>query len=152
MVDADPLREVLERARRLLASREHSRLELTRKLRARAYAEPLIVQAIDRLCAEGALDEQRLLERYVDERAVKGYGPLRIRSELGQKGLSDELIEPYLAAMQDDWMAYLADLYDRRFGSEPPADRAEYAKRGRFLEQRGFPTEMIRRFLRRPDE
>jgi regulatory protein len=76
---------------------------------------------------------------------------VRIRAELLEKGLSDDLIDPHLEIMKDDWVAYIAEVYDRRFGSESPPDHAEYARRGRFLEQRGFPPEMIRRFLRWPE-
>jgi regulatory protein len=151
MQEPDPDVEIADRARRLLATREHSRLELTRKLRARGFDDAGIAQALDRLIAEGALDESRMVEQYVAERAAKGFGPLRIRSELYEKGLPDTLVDPHLDAIRDDWVAYMAEIYDRRFGSEPPPDHAEYARRGRFLEQRGFPPEMIRRFLRRPD-
>lgn len=151
MDEPDPATEIADRARRLLAVREHSRLELTRKLRARGFDDAGITQALDRLVADGALDEERMVEQYVAERAAKGFGPLRIRSELYEKGLPDTLVDPHLDAMRDDWAAYMAEIYDRRFGSAPPADRPEYARRGRFLEQRGFPPEMIRRFLRWPD-
>lgn len=151
MEETDPAAEVVDRARRFLATREHSRLELTHKLRARGFGGTEIAQALDRLVAEGALDEARLAEQYVAERAAKGFGPLRIRVELLAKGLSDSQIDPHLDTMRDDWGAYMAEIYDRRFGSEPPPDHAEYARRGRFLEQRGFPPEMIRRFLRWPD-
>jgi regulatory protein len=151
MVEPDPAAEIADRARRLLAVREHSRAELTRKLRARGCDDPGITQALERLIDEGALDEGRMVEQYVAERAAKGFGPLRIRAELYDKGLPDTLVDPHLETMRDDWVAYMAEIYDRRFGSEPPPDRAEYARRGRFLEQRGFPPEMIRRFLRRPD-
>ncbi|EGV18964.1 regulatory protein RecX [Thiocapsa marina] len=151
MAEPDPLTEIVDRARRLLAIREHSRLELTRKLRSRGFDDAGIAQAIDRLVVEGALDEDRMVEQYVAERAAKGFGPLRIRAELYEKGLPDTLVDPHLDTMRDDWVAYMAEIYDRRFGTEPPSDRTEYARRGRFLEQRGFPSEMIRRFLRRPD-
>ncbi|WP_408648023.1 regulatory protein RecX [Thiocapsa bogorovii] len=151
MEEPGPVAEIVDRARRLLATREHSRAELMRKLRARGFDDAGIGEALDRLVAEGALDEERMVEQYVAERAAKGFGPLRIRAELHEKGLTDTLIDPHLGAMRDDWVAYMAEIYDRRFGSEPPPDRAEYARRGRFLEQRGFPSEMIRRFLRRPD-
>ena len=151
MAEPDPAAEIVDRARRLLATREHSRMELTRKLRARGFDDAGIARALDRLVAEGALDEDRMVEQYIAERAAKGFGPLRIRAELYDKGLPDTLLDPHLDAMRDDWVDYLAEIYDRRFGSEPPPDRAEYARRGRFLEQRGFPSEMIRRFLRRPD-
>lgn len=151
MEEPDPAAEIANRARRLLATREHSRAELLRKLRARGFDDAGIAQALDRLVAEGVLDEARMVEQYVAERAAKGFGPLRIRSELYEKGLPDTLVDPHLDAIRDDWVAYMAEIYDRRFGSEPPPDHAEYARRGRFLEQRGFPPEMIRRFLRRPD-
>jgi regulatory protein len=151
MEERDPAEILVDRARRLLAIREHSRLELTRKLEARGFGAAEIAQALDRLDAEGALDETRLAEQFIAERAARGFGPLRIRAELLRKGLSDDLIDPHLHAMRDDWGDYMAELYDRRFGSEPPPDHAEYVRRGRFLEQRGFPPEMIRRFLRWPE-
>jgi len=152
MDDPDPTTEIARRARALLAMREHSRLELARKLASRGFDQVDIDGALERLAAEGSLDERRLAELYVAERAGKGFGPVRIRAELLEKGLPDALIDPYLDAMRDDWMAYMAEIYHRRFGSERPGDRDEYARRGRFLEQRGFPTEMIRRFLRWPDD
>ncbi len=135
-------------ALKLLATREHSRLELARKLAARGHDPETVGPVLDRLSAAGALNEARLAETYVAERAGKGFGPLRIRAELREKGLSDEAIDPYLGAMSDDWLALLADAHDRRFGPALPTDHAEYGRRGRFLEQRGFPTELIRRHLR----
>ncbi len=151
MDEPDPAIEIAKKARQLLATREHSRLELTRKLAARGFAADEIAVALDRLVAEGALDEVRFIEQYIAERAAKGFGPLRIRAALREKGLPDALVDPQFEAIAGDWAAYMSEIYDRRFGSEPPPDRAEYARRGRFLEQRGFPSDMIRRFLRRPD-
>jgi regulatory protein len=132
---------------RLLAAREHSRLELTRKLKARGFTQAELEPVLDGLCRSGALDESRLAERYVAERADKGFGPLRIRAELIEKGLADDLIEPQLQALDDQWPARLSAAQERRFGGLPPKDRADYARRGRFLEQRGFPAEQIRRCL-----
>lgn len=135
-------------ALKLLAVREHSRLELVHKLRARGLADEAVEAALDRLAADGALDEERMLAAYVAERAGKGFGPLRIRAELRERGLPDDRIETHLGSMADEWPERLADAHDRRFGSGGPSDSADYGRRGRFLEQRGFPTEMIRRFLR----
>ncbi|MBK1643918.1 RecX family transcriptional regulator [Thiocapsa imhoffii] len=143
--------KIEELARRLLARREHSSLELMRKLRQRGHDASAIAGVLDRLVSEGALDEVRMVEQYVGERAAKGFGPLRIRADLLEKGVSETLIDPQLEAVRNDWDAYLAEICDRRFGPEPPENLDEYARRGRFLEQRGFPVEMIRRFLRWPD-
>lgn len=134
-------------ALRLLARREHSRDELGRKLRARGFANEAIAPVLDRLVAEGALNEARLVEHYVAERAAKGFGPLRIRAELREKGLSDALVRDELDTWRERWPEQLAEVHERRFGAEPAADRAELARRARFLEQRGFPADLIRRLL-----
>ena len=148
MPDPDPA--ALERlALRLLAAREHSRLELARKLAHRGFEPADIEPLVARLSASRAIDEDRLAEVYVAERVGKGFGPLRIRAELHEKGLADAAIDPHLAPMNDDWPGLLAAVAERRFGAAPPTDRADYARRGRFLEGRGFPPDLIRRHLRR---
>ncbi len=148
MSEGDLRPDVERLALKLLAAREHSRLELARKLTARGFVQDAVAPVLDRLTADGLLDESRMAELYVAERAGKGFGPLRIRRELKDKGLSDAAIEPHLAAMADDWPACLARTHDRRFGPALPSDFGELARRARFLESRGFHSEAIRRFLR----
>lgn len=151
MADPDPAAEIEHLALKLLGNREHSRLELARKLRARGYEPDAVETILARLADQGALNEARLAETYIAERAGKGFGPLRIRAELREKGLTDAAIARFLDAKNDDWPALLEQAHARRFGQTPPTDQADYGRRGRFLEQRGFPTELIRRHLSRKD-
>lgn len=146
--DADPAPEIERLALRLLAMREHSRLELMRKIRARGFLADDAEGVLDRLERQGALDESRLAERYVAERAEKGFGPNRIRAELREKGVAEALVERQLSLMDDAWPDCLARAHERRFRAGLPTDRSEYAKQARFLEQRGFSADAIRRFLR----
>ncbi len=139
--------EARARAIRLLGTREHSRRELARKLGARGYAPDVIDRVLDRLAADGLLDEQRLVEVYVAERFGKGFGPLRVRLELREKGLSDEQIESHLSLDDERCLTLLAAAHTKRFGSGRPRDAHERAKRGRFLEYRGFPPRLIARFF-----
>src|SRR5471030_3290053 len=81
----DTLVAVRRTAMDLLARREHGRVELTRKLRQRGALPEMIDTALDRLTEEGLLSESRYLESFVSYRARSGYGPLRIREELGQR-------------------------------------------------------------------
>jgi regulatory protein len=152
MSEGGPSAAAARIALKLLATREHSRLELIHKLVARGFGEADVAPVLDRLAAEGSLNESRMAETYVAERVRKGFGPLRIRRELKEKGLSDAAIAPHLDPMAGDWPDRLAEAHDRRFGpgapSDAPCDRSELARRARFLEQRGFPSEAIRRFLR----
>ncbi len=134
---------------RLLAAREHSRLELDRKLSRRGFAPDAIAGLLDELIREGALCESRLAESYVTERLSKGFGPLRIREELRRKGLAEDLIDPHLRLNDDEWLERIGAVYDRRYGLDGPADSKEKARRARFLEGRGFPASLIGRFLAR---
>jgi len=144
--------EVRSRAIRLLAGREHSRLELSRKLAARDYPADVIETVLAGLERDGLLDEARLVDAYVAGRLAKGFGPLRIRLELREKGLPDDLVEPHVDLGDKHCMALLRTAHDRRFGAEAPIDARDRAKRGRFLEYRGFPPRLIARLLDSDDE
>lgn len=82
----------------LLARREHGRAELTRKLRQRGAPAELIEAALERLADEGLLSESRYIESFIRGRASSGYGPLRIREELTQRGLPRGEVEQALQA------------------------------------------------------
>ncbi len=131
----------------LLARREHSRIELSRKLRSRGAPDELIEPALDKLADEGLLSEARYLESFVRMRANAGYGPLRIREELVQRGVPREMVEQALRSSGYDWNVQLHEVWLRKFG-ELPGDQRERARQGRFLSYRGYPLELIGRLLR----
>jgi regulatory protein len=133
-------------ALRFLSIREHSRAELRRKLKGRA-ADALIDDILDDLGERGLQSDTRYAEGQVRLRLEKGQGPLLIRRDLGQTGIDPELIKAALADAAPDWPALLQALVKRKFGPEPPADYREATRRARFLAQRGFDAEMIRREL-----
>ncbi|WP_090262863.1 recombination regulator RecX [Pseudomonas panipatensis] len=130
----------------LLARREHGRAELSRKLRQRGAAQELIDPALERLAEEGLLNESRYLESYIASRARSGYGPLRIREELSQRGLPRGEIEQALAAADIDWRGQLQEVWRRKFPALPK-DARERAQQGRFLSYRGYSMEAINRLF-----
>ncbi|KAA6187895.1 regulatory protein RecX [Thiohalocapsa marina] len=139
--------EIRSRAIKLLTTREHSCLELQRKLEQRGYPPQAVRQVLDDLQRDDLLSEQRLAEAYVAERLGKGFGPVRIRFELREKGLSDAQIDPHLMLDDTQVLAVMARAHQRRFGPAARDDRATAAKRARFLEYRGFPSYLIARYL-----
>lgn len=147
MADADTALEVEAAAVRLLAQREHSRHELLVKLRRRLGPEDLLQQVLNDLEQRGLLSDARFAESYVAMRIRKGYGPLRIRAELGQRGLDEALIEVNLDLGPEQWRSRLAAVAVQRFGETVPTSRAEQARHARFLEYRGFPESLIRDHL-----
>ena len=143
----DTLVAVRRTAMDLLARREHGRVELTRKLRQRGAPPEMIEAALDRLTEDGLLSESRYLESFLSYRARSGYGPMRIREELSQRGLQRSDIELALRECGIDWQEQLQDVWRRKFSGQLPVDARERAKQGRFLSYRGYSMEMIGRLL-----
>jgi regulatory protein len=133
----------------LLSSREHSRRELKRKLLARGHPDAQVESLLDDLCDRALLSDERMAEIYVNERVRKGFGPVRIRQELRQRGLDDDLIEPHLDRSTEDWLDRMAAAHDKKFGPGRAVDAKERARRARFLAYRGFSADLIAAFLHR---
>ena len=131
----------------LLARREHGRVELTRKLRQRGAPDELIEAALERLTQEGLLSEARYLQAYIAYNAHAGYGPVRIREALSQRGLNRGDIEQALREAQVDWSEQLQQVWQRKFAAALPRDPRERAKQARFLSYRGYPSDLVARLL-----
>jgi regulatory protein len=134
------------RALRLLAQREHSRAELERKL-AKYEEEPgALAQALDELDARGFIDEARVVQSVLHQRAGR-LGALRVRQELQQKGIAPEAIAGAVEQLQATELERAREVWRRRFG-EPPADANERARQTRFLLARGFSGAVVGRVLK----
>jgi regulatory protein len=103
---------------------------------------------LDELGRRGLLSEQRFVEHLVEVKAGRGAGPLRIAAELRAKGVAKADAQAGLAASGTDWAAECERARRKRFGAARPASQAERARQARFLQQRGFTAEHIRRALR----
>lgn len=148
MTALDSTSDIENCALRLLAQRDHTRGELLRKLLQRGFIESAINPVLNQLETQGFINEPQFAEHYIAERMKKGFGVLRIRGELREKGLSGTLIEQAFEPVKNEWAECIAAAHQRRFGNTAPTDRADYGRRARFLEQRGFPTDLIVRILR----
>ncbi len=138
------------RALRLLSQREHSRLELERKLAAHETEPGELARALDELQARGFISEARVVESVVHRRAAK-LGTARVRQELLAKGLAPEAMAEALEQLRGSELARAREVWARKFG-RPAADPQERAKQMRFLVSRGFAAEVVRRVVRGADE
>ena len=135
-------KDIRRAAMDLLARREHSFTELERKLSVR-FPRESVVAILTLLQQERLQSDERFAESYVYSRQQRGYGPVRIRSELLQKGVESELISQHLQCYQDDWTTLARKVKEQKFGSRSPADPRERARQIRFLTGRGFSLEQI---------
>src|SRR5438552_17554518 len=127
----------------MLACRDYASGELRERLQRKGFNAEVIEVTVADLIGERALDDARYAGNYVSYCAGRGQGPLRIAEELRTLGLTSDLIEMALAA-GPDWRALAADIRNRKFGPEPPADWPEKARQARFLQYRGFSSDHIR--------
>lgn len=140
----DERAQLRETAMRLLARREHSHLELVRKLTGRGWPSGDAEAVVDELAAENLQSDERFAESFVRQRVGKAYGPVRIRAELGERGIDRGLAARALAGEAPDWPAVAARWYERRYGAEPPSDLKEKARRQQALARRGFTHDQVR--------
>ncbi len=141
------IEELEQAAVRLLSVREHSRLELYRKLQPKADQSDELESVLDRLETRGYLSDSRFAEQYIESRVRKGFGPLRITLELQERGIDPESIKLALAPFDSRWPELLQTCCMRKFGDLATTEYKALAKRARFLEYRGFPSELIREAL-----
>jgi regulatory protein len=133
------------RALRLLSGREHSRLELERKLASREEEPGQLRRVLDELQAKGFIDHQRVADSLVHRRGAK-LGAARVRQELQSKGLEAELVAQAVAGLRATELQRARAVWSRKFEA-PPADAAERGKQARFLAARGFDGDVIQRVL-----
>ncbi len=134
------------RALRLLAQREHSRLELTRKLGSHAESPEQLDRVLDELERAGLASAQRFAESLAHRRASR-FGLRRIEQELGAHRLDAAVAGPVLDRLRGSERERALDAWRKRFGT-PAGDAAERARHHRFLAQRGFAADAIGWVLR----
>lgn len=134
------------RALRFLASREHSARELAAKLRPYAEEGDDIESLIQWLQEKGFLSEKRFAETYARRKAAR-YGSRRILYELQDHHLADSVIQEITESLQETELQRAFALWERKFG-KPPETLQEKAKQIRFLQQRGFPGNIIRQVIK----
>lgn len=133
------------RALRLLSSREHSRLELERKLQRYEEVPGELAAALDELQAKGFISEQRVLESVVNRRSGK-LGAARVKQELQTKGLAPELVAQAMVNLRASELARAREVWVKKFGQQPQ-DSSQRAKQMRFLASRGFGGDAIRKVV-----
>jgi regulatory protein len=96
-----------------------------------------VAPVIDDLAENHWQDDQRYADSYVRQRIASGYGPLRIRYELQQRGIADVDLDAK-ADEQGGWPDLLLKVYCNKYDTEKSLSQGEWLKRSRFLQQRGF--------------
>ena len=126
--------------------REHSRLELGRKLARYAEEGDDVEALLDFLEQNNWMSQERFAESLVNRRSGR-YGNGRVLAELQQHGVRGDDLDGVKAGLVDTEVARAKEVWRRKFDSVPQ-DAAERSKQMRFLMQRGFSQSAIRAALK----
>lgn len=126
------------RALAMLGRREHSRIELRRKLLDLGGQPEQVDDLLDELVSRRFQSDERFAEVFVRSRAERGYGPVAILADLKNRGLAADEAQAFLSASGYDWDEQAVKARDRRFGASLPRETRDKARQLRFLQYRGF--------------
>ena len=132
MVDSSTT-DALEVAYRALRVRDRSERELDERLAERGVTEVAREEALATLRRTGLVDDRRFAERRASTLAGRGAGDGLIRHELASAGISDELVEEALAALEPELERARAVVEQRGTG----------ARTARYLRGKGFGTDVV---------
>jgi regulatory protein len=135
-----------------LSRREYALEELRAYLKRKSLDDADIEATLTMLVDKGWQSDERFAEALVRSRYLAGKGPMRIRQELQQKGVSGEIIQQALDHGGWDWETSGLRQYRKKFGTAASPDHDTWARAQRFLLYRGFSAEQVRNIRHRLQE
>ena len=124
-----------------LSRREHSSKEIFQKMSQRVESKELLEDSINELVEDGLLSDERFAESYFQSRKNRGFGPLRIKNELIQRGVKESIFNSIQA--DTEWSSYALEVLEKKTNGKKPEEMKEILKLKKFLNYRGFEFEDI---------
>ena len=140
----DDYERAKEAAISFITYRPRSVQEVRRKLHDKAYDELTIERVVTRLQELQLLDDEAFARYWLDQRETfRPRSGMALQQELTQKGVSREIVEEVLGALDEEDAAVRAAERKAAQWSHLPADEFNQ-KVGAFLQRRGFGYAIIR--------
>lgn len=133
------------RALRYLSIREYSPKELAKRLAPYAEEGDDLMALMQWLGDHGFLSEERFAEAFVRRRSAR-YGSQRVLRELEMHDVDEKTLDEAKSVMSETEFERALHIWQKKFDNKP-ADALEKAKQIRFLMQRGFSGDIVRRIL-----
>ena len=128
---------------RMLARREHSFLEVSRKLSQKGIEENAYMPVLQAFKDADIQSDQRFAESRARALYFKGAGPRKIKLDLQQHGIDEHLAEQALIELEPEWFEMAKQVKEKKFGINKETDFKRLMKQKQFLQYRGFYTEHI---------
>ena len=115
--------------------------EIYQKMSRKVESKEMLLESIKELERDGLLSDERFAESYFQSRKRRGFGPLRIKSELIQRGVKENLF--YSLEKEIDWSSNALDALKKKLNGKVPQETKEILKLKNFLNYRGFEFQDI---------
>lgn len=143
-----PKKEYDEKALRhkaieLLARREYSYSELEKKLSVLSEDFETIEKILNWLIEMELQSDTRFAQMYLRSKALSGYGPVRIKLDLKQKGINEFLIENSFEALAFEWDEEVDRLIIKKVKDLSLEDMKLKNKVMGYLQRRGYTLNQI---------
>ncbi|MCD8214548.1 MAG: RecX family transcriptional regulator [Clostridiales bacterium] len=137
-----------ETALRFLGCRMRTKREITDRLKRDGFSEEIINRVLSFSEEYGYVDDRAFAEAYIEEkRRLKGFGGIRLKRELYQKGISPEIIEELSEKLSDDDTDIIKKAIDKKLKGKVPADRKELQRLYGYLMRKGYSYEKSKEAL-----
>jgi len=100
---------------RLVARREHTRLELTKKLVVRGFDPDDVDTLLNDFEEKSWLDERRYIDIFLRAKRCR-YGILKLIRELEVRGISRDLIDEFRPRIQSGELSAAQGVWQKKFG------------------------------------
>ncbi len=129
---------------RYLSMREHSKLELEKKLLKKYFEKDLILQCINEFSEKDLQSDYRYAESFVRSKFNDHKGENFIRSSLKNNGVSIDLIDKLLMEYDySDWLAQAISALEKKVFKNNLTELDKKKKQNIFLNNRGFTFKII---------
>ena len=141
-------------AHRLLKFRPRSEKELQKRLKLNKIPEETVKKVIADFKRVSLIDDKQFAGLWIQDRLKKGYGFLRIKKELKEKGINEELIKESMGKLNKEtsYVSLIDALVRRRIKRYSKASLPEIKRKlFYYLLGRGFASEEINASLKELD-
>ncbi len=126
-----------------LSRREYCRYELVEKLVAKDFEREIALEVVRKLAKQDLVSDVRFARDLIRVRSRRGYGPLRIESELRRRGVDQELISNNVELQNENWQQKIEQVVAKKYGNRVIESHKDWVKRANFLKSRGFGDDLV---------
>ncbi|MBI4529844.1 MAG: regulatory protein RecX [Deltaproteobacteria bacterium] len=148
--------EALKKAVKFLGLRPRSETEVRTRLTRLGFSREIVTTTLERLRSLNYLNDESFARAWaVGKAGGRGYGPLRIESELEAKGIAKPLIQKVIKEIfgNGEGKEQARVVLEKRFRGRDLAKEAKLVRRAIvFLQRRGYRNSVIAELVQQPIE